>query len=128
MDAWLEKIREPSQVERLLEAFAVRSGLLPEGVCRVRDPQALPGSLQHALADPAHHTWVCFSHSRRFWLFTGILMLGFSHARKTPVLLVNSYDTEGLLVEVGIWSAERDGQWRRWDDDDEVSNAQSVPE
>jgi chemotaxis response regulator CheB len=42
-DLWLEKIQQPSQVERLLQAFATRAGFLPDGVLG-RDVIVIGGS------------------------------------------------------------------------------------
>ena len=77
----LEKIQQPSQVERLLETFATRSGLLPQTAYRVRDPQALPEKLQRLIIEAIAHAWLCFSQGSRFWLFTGMVSRALSLER-----------------------------------------------
>jgi hypothetical protein len=114
-DSWLEKIRQPAQVEILLEAFARRSRSLPEVAHRVRDPKTLPGGLQQVVTDATSHVWVCFSDGARFWLFTGVVSLELSRDRRSPVLLVNSYSGQGALLDVGMWSVEHDGKWHLCD-------------
>ena len=112
-DLWLEKIQQRAQVERLLETFATRSGLVPEGAHRIRDRQALPDELQQLLTEITAPVWVCFSHGTQAWLFTGLVSLALSHQRNAPVLQVNSYNEEGILVDIGTWTVEPDGRWRR---------------
>ena len=118
-DLWLDKIQQPAQVERLLEAFATRSGLLPEGAYRIRDPQALPDGLRRALTYVVAHIWVCFSQGSRYWLFAGAVSPALSRLRSAPVLHVNSYCEDGsLLIDVRSWTVEleRAGGWRRVED------------
>jgi len=110
---WLDKIQEPLQVERLLQAFATRSGLLPKRAYRVRDPTALPELMRWLLAQVFAHVWLCFSDESQAWLFTGMVSEGLSRLRNSPVLWVNVYGTNGALVEVGAWAVDGDGQWRR---------------
>lgn len=113
---WLDKIRQPAQVERLLETFATRSGLLPEGAYRIRDPQALPAELQRILTHGKAHTWACFAQGSQAWLFIGVLFRALSRQRAAPVLRVRYYSLEGGLMDVGAWTVEHDGKWRRCGD------------
>ena len=115
-DLWLEKIQQRAQVDRLLESFATRSGLVPDGAYRIRDPQALPDELQLVLTETRSQVWVCFSHGAQSWPFTGLVSISLSHQRKAPVLQVNSYSEEGTLIDIGTWSAEHDGRWRPYGD------------
>jgi len=115
-DLWLDKIQQPAQVERLLESFATRSDLLPEGAYRIRDPQALPDGLQRALTYVMARVWVCFSQGSRYWLFAGVVSPALSRLRNAPVLHVNSYYEDGaLLIDVRAWTVELEGTggWRR---------------
>ena len=115
-DLWLNKIQEPAQVERLLEAFATRSGLLPEGAYRIRDPQALPDGLQRALTYVVARVWVCFSQGSRYWLFAGAVSPALSRLRNAPVLHVNCYcEDRARLIDVRAWTVELEGAsgWRR---------------
>ena len=106
-DLWLEKIQQPAQVERLLEAFATRSGLLPEGAYRIRDPLALPDGLRRALTYVVTRVWVCFSQGSRYWLFAGAVSPALSRLRNAPVLHVNSYCEDGaMLIDVRAWTVE----------------------
>ena len=116
LEDWLNKIQQPAQVERLLEAFATRSGLLPEGVYRIRDPQALPEGLRRALTYVVASVWVCFTQGSRYWLFAGAVSPALSRLRNAPVLHVNCYCEDGaLLTDVRAWTVELEGAsgWRR---------------
>jgi hypothetical protein len=115
-DLWLDKIQQPAQVERLLEAYARRSGLLPEGAYRIRDPQALPDGLRRALTYVAASVWVCFSQGSRYWLFAGAVSPALSRLRNAPVLHLNSYCEDGaMLIDVRRWTVQLEGAggWRR---------------
>ena len=112
-ELWLDKIQQPAQVERLLEAFATRSGLLPEGAYRVRDPEALPDGLRRALTYVAARVWVCFSQGSRYWLFAGAVSPALSRLRKAPVMHVQSYCEDGALIDVRAWTIEAGSGWRR---------------
>jgi hypothetical protein len=116
VDLCLETIGQSAQVENLLVAFATRSGFLPEAAYRVREPRAIPKSLQKVLAELTEQVWVCYSNGSESWLLTAILSLALSHQHKTPVLVINSYDTNGALLEAAVWGVEPDGQWSRWSD------------
>jgi hypothetical protein len=109
----LDKIQQPAQVERLLEALATRSGLLPEGAYRIRNAKALPRELQKVLTHVRAQAWVGFSQGSQSWLFTGVLSRTLSRERDAPVLRVNYYSLEGVLMDVGAWTVEQDGTWRR---------------
>lgn len=113
-DLWLEKIQEPAQVERLLEAFAMRSGLLPEKAYRVRDPVAFPEKIKRLLAQASEHASLCFLLGSQSWLFTGMVSVALSQERNAPVLWVNAYSGEGALIEVGAFTVDQDGKWHRY--------------
>ena len=113
---WLEVIGQFSQVEKLLDAFAVRSGLMPEGAYRTQDPGALPENLRRLWSQSMAHVSVCFAHGARSWVFTGAVCASLSRERNTPVLWVNAYNHEGILIDAGAWALERDGTWRRCGD------------
>ena len=119
-DLWLDKIQQPAQVERLLEAFAKRSGLLPEGAYRIRDPQALPDGLRRALTYVVARDWVCFSQGSRYWLFAGTVSPALSRLRNAPVLHVNCYCEDGELIDVRAWTVELGarGGGAAWEDRD----------
>ena len=110
---WLDKIQEPFQLERLLDAFARRSGFIPEGAYRVRDPEALPEALRGLLTRVLTEVWVCFSDGSRAWLLTGMVCVALSRLRNAPVLWLNGYNTDGALIEIGPWALDPDGKWRR---------------
>ena len=112
-DFWLGKIQEPSQIERLLEAFAARSGLVPEGAYRVRESSALSEELRGLLLRAPGHVWVSFSNGSQSWLFIGAVSVGLSYERNAPVLWVNGYSKDATLIESGAWAVDHDGKWRR---------------
>lgn len=104
-------MQQPAQVERLLEAFATRSGLLPQRAHRIRDPAAFPEKLRRLLTEASEHVVLCFSHGSQSWLFTGMVSVALSQERNAPVLWVNVYISEGALIEVGAWTVDHDGKW-----------------
>jgi hypothetical protein len=111
-DLWLEKIQQPAQLERLLEAFAKRSGLLPGRAYRLRDPAAFPEKLRRLLTEAGEHVSLCFSHGSQSWLFTGMVSVALSRERNAAVLWVNAYSGDGVLIEVGAWTVDH-GEWHR---------------
>ncbi len=114
----LRKIQQPSQVERLLEAYVTRGSFLPEGAYQIRDPEALPSKLRQILtqATGKGEVWACWSYGVRTWLFTGEMSLPLSRERGTPVLHVNLYAEDGELKEAGTWMAAPAGKWQRCGD------------
>jgi hypothetical protein len=113
---WLEKIGQAFEVEKLLEAFATRSGLMPEGAHRVGDLRAFPEGLRLMLTRSFAHVCVAFSHGSRSWVFTGMVSPSLSRERSGPVLWVNAYTGEGTLIEAGAWALDPQGSWRRCGD------------
>ena len=104
----MDKIQQPAQVERLLETFATRSGLLPEGAYRIGDPQALPAELKRILTHGKAQAWVCFAQGSQAWLFTGVLAPALSRQRSAPVLRVRYYSLEGGLMDLtAVTATER---------------------
>jgi hypothetical protein len=112
-DLWLEKMQQPAQVERLLEGFAMRSGLLPESAHRIRDPAAFPGKLRRLLTEAGEHVSLCFAHGSQSWLLTGMVSVALSRECNTPALWVNAYSGDGVLIEVGAWTVDHDGKRHR---------------
>jgi len=114
-DSWLDDIQQPARVERLLEAFARDSGLLPSGARRIRKQKALPEQLQKIVRRAIAHVWVAFSKGSRYWLITGAVSVALSQLRQAPVLHANSYTEDGALIDAGPWSLQRDARWCRED-------------
>ena len=112
----LEKSRQSFEVEKLLEAFATCSGLMPEGVHRVEDLRAFPEGLRRLLTRSFAHVWVGFSHGSRSWVFTGMVSPSLSRERGGPVLWINAYAGDGTLIEAGAWALGPQGSWRRCGD------------
>lgn len=110
---WLRKLREPAEVERLLEAFAAHAGIIAEGSYRVRDPAMVPERLRRLLPRHSSHNWVCFSHGTGSWLLTGTVFAGLSQRWKAPVLWLSAYRGDGRLIELGVWVVEQEGAWQR---------------
>jgi hypothetical protein len=111
----LRKIQQPSEVERLLEAFVSRGSYLPKECYQVRDPRELSSQLRRVLADEAQqgHVWACWVNAFQTWLFTCEMSLVASRERGAPVLKVNRYDETGELKETGTWLADKQGTWTR---------------
>ncbi len=56
---------------------------------------------------------MCFSDGSQPWLFSGMVSAALSRERNAPVLWVNAYSGEGVLIEVGAWTVDHDGKWHR---------------
>jgi hypothetical protein len=111
----LRTLQQPSHVERLLEAFSARNDILPGDAYRIRDPAALPVSLQRlaSKASVEGRVWMCWARAMRTWLFTGEMSLDASRERRATVLHINVYGEDGNLQEAGSWKPHHDGNWQR---------------
>jgi hypothetical protein len=111
----LKLIQQPSQVDRLLYAFVLSSGALPEEACQVRDRADLTDVLRDKIlkAERNGWSWGCWTTGNETWLFTGEMSLALSRERGLPVLRVNRYDKTGLLVEAGRYASDPRGRWQR---------------
>jgi len=113
--ARLRKLQQqPAHAERLLHALVVRTNLVPEGAHQIRNFASVPKVLRiiaSLAANTNGHTWSCWTHEHRTWLFTGELSLAQSRARGVPVLVVDVYDDAGPK-DSGLW-AYREGMWQR---------------
>ena len=114
----LRKLLQPSYIERLLEACATRSGLMPEGAYQLRDPDSLPPELRRVLNQitGTGQVWTCWAYATQMWLFTGEVSLPLSRERRAPVLRVSLYSEDGGLKESGAWMTNPDGHWHRCPD------------
>jgi hypothetical protein len=110
----LRTIQQPVRVERLLETCVQRGHLLPEGAYQIRDPEALPSSLQWILSRKTGngHAWACWTDGSRSWLFTGELRPP-SRERGAPMLGLSLYDEAGELKDSAAWGTDFDGKWQR---------------
>ena len=111
----LRGIQQPSKVEKLLEAFALQSNLLPKDGYRVVDPGTLPAQLQRVVARESDkgRIWWCWANPLDTWLFTCEMSLPLSRERAAPVLQVDRYDEGGELKESGSWMVDAGGKWHR---------------
>src|SRR4029077_3397845 len=111
----LRRIQQPSQVQRLLEAFVARGNRLPKDCYQIRDSRSLSPHLQRVLTREAQkgHIWACWADNHHTWLFTCEMSLPLSRERGAPVLQVSIYDEAGELKEAGTWVADPHGDWRR---------------
>jgi hypothetical protein len=111
----LRKIQQPSQLERLLEAFVSRGDLLPPAAYQIRDPKTVPTPLRRLVSQAVRdgQVWTCWADNFHHWLFICEMSLSLSRERGSPVLKVNRYDEAGELTEAGTWAADREGRWQR---------------
>ena len=111
----LRHIQEPSGVERLLEAYVLRTNLLPDGSYRLRDTRELPPGLRIVATRTIRlgQVWSCWARGSQAWLWTCEMSLPLSRERGAPVLLVRRYAEDGELTESGAWSCDRLGTWSR---------------
>jgi hypothetical protein len=110
----LRTIQQPSRVERLLETCVLRGNLVPEGAYQIRDPEALPSSLQRILSRETGNgqVWACWTDGLRSWLFICELRPP-PRDRGAPMLGVTLYDEAGELKESGAWGTDFEGHWQR---------------
>ncbi len=111
----LRAIQMPSRVEELLDSFISSSTIVPSGSRKIRRGSDLPVVLQDLVVQStkADREWSCWTDDHRIWLFTAEMSLDLSRERGCPVLQVNSYAEDGVLIESGSWLSDRDGKWRR---------------
>ena len=108
-------LRQPVHAERLLEAFATRANIAPKNSYRIRDPDALPLTLQRVMFNAAQEgrIWVGWARGSHSWLFTCETRDPISPERQAIVLRVKVYGEDGDLVEAGDWTVAADGEWER---------------
>ena len=112
----LRRIQEPSGVERLLDAYISRPGILPMAAYQIRDPRDLPQNLRKLVAQATTlgETWVGWAHNTHIWLFVCEMSLTLSRERGAPVLLVRRYDEDASVTDSGAWRyAPGPGTWTR---------------
>ncbi|MGO9802783.1 MAG: hypothetical protein ACLPTM_10585 [Steroidobacteraceae bacterium] len=114
----LRRIQEPSRVERLLEAYISRAGIVPANAYQVRNPSELPRALQALLvrAIEEGQVWACWADAARIWLFTCHMSLALSRERGAPVLLVQLYGEHAELQDSGAFRFGPQGNWSRCTD------------
>lgn len=114
----LKRIRQPPQVERLLERLVVQAGLVPANAYQLRDPGGLPSALERVILETTKidRVWACWADGSRTRLFTGEMSLPLSRKRGAPVLMVTEYSEQGSLQEAGHWTFDGEGNWRRCTD------------
>ena len=112
----LRKIQQPSQVERLLDAYISRSTGLPHGSFQIRDPDSVPSGLQRIVshATAQGKVWSCWrTSSSDTWLFTCEMSMTLSRKRGTPVLQVCLYNKDASLKDSDRWTTDPEGTWQR---------------
>jgi hypothetical protein len=105
----LRALQQPVHSERLLEAFATRANIVPKNSYRIRDPDALPPTLQRVMFNAAQEgsVWGCWARGCHRWLFTC------ETRGPTLILRVKVYGEGGDLMEAGDWTLAADGNWER---------------
>jgi hypothetical protein len=111
----LQKIQQPSRLQRLLEALVTRGELVPKECYQIRASRALSPQLQRiaAHASQSNRVWACWADSQHAWLFTCELSISLSRERGAPVLDVEVYDEAGEQKDSGAWVVDEEGKWGR---------------
>jgi hypothetical protein len=114
----LRRIQEPSRVERLLEAYISRAGIVPDNAYQIRNRKELPRGLQLLLvrAIEEGQVWSCWADPAEVWLFTCHMSLAQSRERGAPVLLVHLYGADAELIDSGAFRYDPLGSWSRCGD------------
>jgi hypothetical protein len=107
--------QQPSDVERLLEAYIFGSGLLPSDAHQIPESADVPRELRKILvrATETGRAWSCRAHKFRTWLFTAEMSLELSRERGAPVLQVSHFGDGGTIEASGCWVADQKGKWHR---------------
>ena len=111
----LRRIQEPSRIERLLEAFIARAGIVPEDAYQIRNRSDLPNRVQPIVgrAIAQGHAWSAWARGVQVWLFTCDMSLPLSRERGAPVLTVRLQNEDGEVVDSGTWRYDPVGTWSR---------------
>ena len=111
----LRRIQEPSRVERLLEAYISRAGIVPVDAYQIRNRSELPRALQTLLlrAIEEGQVWSCWADAERIWLFTCHMSLALSRERGAPVLMVHLYGEGAQILDSGAFRFDPQGNWSR---------------
>ncbi len=106
---------QPSRVERLLVAFALRSGLVSPDAHMVRDQRLMPAVLQGVIfrAMRKDYAWCAWKDNSRIRLLTCEMLLDRSRERGSPVLNVHLYGEDGELEDSASWAIDNEGKWCR---------------
>jgi hypothetical protein len=114
----LRRIQEPSRVERLLEAYVSRAGVVPVDAYQIRNRAELPRALQALLlrAIEEGQVWSCWADAGQIWLFTCHMSLALSRERGAPVLMVHLYGEDAQILDSGAFRFDPQGSWSRCTD------------
>jgi hypothetical protein len=114
----LQKIQQPSRVQRLLQAFISRSDIVPSDSYEISDAKDLPEPLRkvRTRASRQGRVWSCWASRSHVWLFTCDMSLARSRERGVPVLEVSVHDENGELTDSGSWMIDSHGNWMRCGD------------
>ena len=124
----LRAIQQPSRVERLLVAFALRSGIVNPDGYMLRDQRAVPAALQGVIfqAMREERAWCAWKDDSRVSLLICEMLLEPSRERGSPVLNVQLYDEGGELKDDAWWLVDHEGEWRRGARQDDPATAPTV--
>lgn len=108
-------IQQPSRIERLLVAFALRSGIMTPDAYMLRDQRAVPAVLQGVIfqAMRKNRAWCAWKDNSRIWLLTCEMLLERSREHGSPVLDVQLYSEDGELKDSDSWTVDKEGKWCR---------------
>lgn len=106
---------QPSRIERLLVAFALRSGIVSPHAHMVRDQRLMPAVLQGVIfrAMRQDRAWCAWKDNSRTWLLTCEMLLDRSRECGSPVLDVQLYGEDGALEDSASWAVDKEGKWAR---------------
>jgi hypothetical protein len=108
------RIKNPAQVDLLLDDFVRHRGIVPESATRIIDTEVLPAELQALLpvAGRAGQSWAGWADDdHHLWLFTAEMLL--LQAGGNSVLQVHLYREDGNLKDSGLWVSDQDGCWQQ---------------
>jgi len=114
----LQMLEPPSQVDVLLRELVQSRGIVPEGTYEIRDRTSLPTALRR-LAQNIRHTadqsWACWlsDDGHTWFFFIAEMPSSLSSERGKPVLQINQYGEDGVILYTGQWVADAAGKWMR---------------
>jgi hypothetical protein len=113
----LRKIKQPSELEELLDSYISQSAVVPKGSYQIREPGSVPRDVRKVLTQAVRegHSWSCRAHGLHTWLFTCNISHSLSREHGAPVLQVSVYGDDGGLQDCGTWMPDQHGKWCRSD-------------
>ena len=112
----LQTIKRPSCVGVLLRELSHETDVIPKGAYEIAERNNLPPTLRR-VAQCAEHlnaSWACWvNDAGQVWFFVAEMPLQLSRDQGKPVLQLDRYGDDGLIIETGRWVKGSGEKWQR---------------